>query len=239
MILLRNKRILFLKPKKVAGTSFEIAMSRYADDNDIITPISPEDEEVRKKLGFRGPQGFEFSLNELAARSPRQAIRVALGGAKPRKFFNHISAAKVREYLGAETFDACLKVSIVRNPFDKLVSQYHWRFRNNANPPTFESWIEGNPSFVFDSRDQYYIMGKEIIDYYIRYESLEEDMTRLEKERPELLGLWENFRNQRAKSQIRPAKSPVETYFANADLVGTVRFFNREHIERFGYGIGH
>lgn len=50
MILLTDPKILFLKPRKVAGTSFEIALSAFANCNDVITPIAEEDEIIRQKL---------------------------------------------------------------------------------------------------------------------------------------------------------------------------------------------
>lgn len=55
MIFLRDINVLFLKPRKVGGTSFEIALSRYAGGGDIITPISETDEITRRNLGYRGP----------------------------------------------------------------------------------------------------------------------------------------------------------------------------------------
>lgn len=61
MIVLHNHRIIALKARKVAGTSLEIALSKYASEKCIITPIAPLDEDIRKKLGFRGPQNFSYT----------------------------------------------------------------------------------------------------------------------------------------------------------------------------------
>ena len=44
MIYLRDHNLLFLKPRKVGGTSFEIALSTFAGPRDIVTPITPSDE---------------------------------------------------------------------------------------------------------------------------------------------------------------------------------------------------
>ena len=43
LLYLSKSNMLFLKPRKVAGTSFEIALSRSAVTADIVTPISLED----------------------------------------------------------------------------------------------------------------------------------------------------------------------------------------------------
>ena len=47
LLYLSKSNMLFLKPRKVAGTSFEIALSRSAGTADIVTPISLEDELIR------------------------------------------------------------------------------------------------------------------------------------------------------------------------------------------------
>ena len=39
MILIRDLNILFIKGIKVAGTSFEIALSKFETKNDIVTPF--------------------------------------------------------------------------------------------------------------------------------------------------------------------------------------------------------
>lgn len=69
MIVLKLKKMIFLKAMKTAGTSFEIALSRHASESDIITPIKSADELIRSNLGFPGPMNFkeEFSMNVTSA----------------------------------------------------------------------------------------------------------------------------------------------------------------------------
>ena len=59
MIISHKLKCIFIKPKKVGGTSFEVALSKYCGDKDIITPISNDDETLRKELGYRGSQNYE------------------------------------------------------------------------------------------------------------------------------------------------------------------------------------
>ena len=42
------------------------------------------------------------------------------------KLRKHETAAQIRKWLGADKFDDCLRVSIVRNPWDQMVSCFHW-----------------------------------------------------------------------------------------------------------------
>ncbi|GAA0689798.1 hypothetical protein GCM10009022_10130 [Vreelandella titanicae] len=81
MVFLNNEKIIFLKTRKVAGTSFEMALSRYAKAGDIITPISPDDERARKELGFASCQNY---MNQNGT----------------QVFNNHISASEAEKKLG-------------------------------------------------------------------------------------------------------------------------------------------
>lgn len=65
MILLRDPAILFLKPHKVAGTSFEIALSQFARPADIVTPIGQTRSAPEAALrGFK-PTNYRYTASEL------------------------------------------------------------------------------------------------------------------------------------------------------------------------------
>ena len=53
MILSKVHNFIFLKTTKTAGTSFEIALSKYVGPEDVVTPISEEDEATRCTLFLR------------------------------------------------------------------------------------------------------------------------------------------------------------------------------------------
>lgn len=105
MILLENPPVLFLKPRKVAGTSFEIALSKYATGHSVITPISPEDEATRKKLGYRTAQNYALSPFEVMM-NRSQVLRAIYHRSRPLKYFNHISASRARSLLGGHGIKA-------------------------------------------------------------------------------------------------------------------------------------
>jgi len=42
MIVLHDVKVIALKARKVGGTSFEIALSLYANNTSVITPITPK-----------------------------------------------------------------------------------------------------------------------------------------------------------------------------------------------------
>ncbi|MBW6419710.1 sulfotransferase family 2 domain-containing protein [Celeribacter sp. PS-C1] len=233
MIFLRSSNVLFLKPKKTAGTSFEIALSRFAEEDDIITPISNVDEDIRRNLGFQTCQNYlkrpqEYNLND--------AITYLRRGARAKKFYNHITAAKTRRRLGPNLFDAAYKVSIVRNPFDMIVSLYFWKTRKDEVRPSIQEWVKRNKSVLRRYMDQYYLNGTDIIDFYVRFENFEEDILELENRVPALQGLWSTFNSINAKGNIRPKKSaPSAILSEEPEVRQVVHSIFGDLIDRFDY----
>ena len=58
MILSHTRRFIFIKTRKVSGTSMEISLSKNCGGDDVITPISYEDELVRLDEGGCLPQNY-------------------------------------------------------------------------------------------------------------------------------------------------------------------------------------
>lgn len=151
-------------------------------------------------------------------------------------FFNHIPAKRARMRLGAAAFDKAFRVSIVRNPFDRIVSLYYWGARNSETKPDLGDWLRNRPSMINGNDEIYRIDGADVIDFYIRYEHLAEDIARLEEMRPGLRGLGEQFAALNAKGGVRPKDATAAEMFASQPgLVEAVRFFNAPHMAKFGY----
>ena len=100
MIVSHRHEFIFLRPRKVAGTSVEAAMSRHCGDDDVITPTGRHQERWDKdswsNLGRWG-SGYR----------------------------QHDTVERVRSRLGEKLWNQYLKFSTVRNPWDLVVSQYH------------------------------------------------------------------------------------------------------------------
>ena len=100
MILSHSRKFIFIKTRKVSGTSMEISLSQVCGNDDILTPISYEDELIRLDLGGCLPQNYgdknEQRFRELIrARNP-DVDRVKHKG----RFYNHVPAIKVRDLVG-------------------------------------------------------------------------------------------------------------------------------------------
>lgn len=233
MIVLHEHKLIFLKSIKTAGTSFEIALSKYANKKDIITNISPNDEEKRKNLGYTTAQNCGIDLRRTLKNNSTKSI---LKGGFCRKFYNHMPAREAKEQLGNSIWESYTKVSIVRNPFDSAVSLYFWQNRGNRAPPSFLEWVTKNHRKLRRNRAIYTLNGKNAIDFYIRFESLIEDTKLLEKKIPALEGLASELSKINAKSGIRPKNAaPRELFQGDEKAQEAVRQACDFEFKKFGY----
>lgn len=100
MLISHRHRFIFIHVSKTAGTSIERALAPFAE------PVDREG--IGKNLPLLGP----------LARLP--IIRRFV------KFGIHVSASQVRSCVGPGVWDDYLTFGIVRNPYDRLVSRYHY-----------------------------------------------------------------------------------------------------------------
>lgn len=203
MIYCRNLNIIFVKTTKVGGTSFEIALSKYCDLNDIVTPISPDDENTRASLGYQKPVNYKMQN--------RSDILVNLG--VTGNFKNHITSEEIRQNLGNEIFSKSTKISIHRDPIDYIVSLY-WYNKNNDNNKKFNhlslrEWLVYHYSQVKRNYKIAPIGGLNSPDIILDYATLVDDIKKVSELPSSFL---ETFRSLRAKGNFRPpdTKDPIK-----------------------------
>ncbi len=122
MIISHRHRFIFIKPKKVAGTSIEIALSRICGPEDVLTPLGAKDEKQRQMWSNLSAQNYRLSLWDMK----RQDIFSLIAG-KPYRFRKHMTAEQMRVHLTPKIWNDYFKFTVERNPFDKVVSLYYWR----------------------------------------------------------------------------------------------------------------
>lgn len=226
MIVCHRHRFIFIKTRKTAGTSIEIALSRYCGPEDVITPISPEDEALRISLGYRCAQNFAYPLSRY---SRIDLLKLALR-AKKIHAYNHMSAEQVRELVGEETWQAYFKFTVERNPWDKVVSRYYWQYQDpRCRPPLSEFVLKGRIHKVA-SFDQYAIDGRIAVDHVIRYEDLRQEMKALTQR----LDLPSAPELPFAKAQTRRDRRPYQELYGDDERHMVAIMFARE-IAAFGY----
>lgn len=174
MIISHKYRFIFLKTSKTAGTSVEIALSKYCGDTDIITPISEKDEIVRTKLGYRSSQNYFVAYSK---HSFRELLTCMVNKNSRLRYYNHISAEKIRKYIGKKIWDSYFKFAIERNPWDRFVSLYYWR-RSKGTNLTISEFLDSNISKNLRKKGlELYSINDEIaVNKICLYENLEEDL---------------------------------------------------------------
>lgn len=234
MILSHRHRFIFLKSTKTGGTSLEIALSRYCGPDDVITIIYQADEETRASLGLPGPQNH---LLPLAEHRPRDVVRALREKRPVERYYNHIPAALMRARVPVDVWNGYLKFSIVRDPFDYVVSRYFWNNRRGEHPPErFRQWLLSEPERLLINRTITDIDGHSAVDAMIRYEHFATDLAAL----AERLGLPRTlpaeFAALRAKGGIRPRSATTRQMFAGfAEGVEFVMQGFADDIREYGY----
>ncbi|PCJ18113.1 MAG: hypothetical protein COA96_17210 [SAR86 cluster bacterium] len=132
MIYVPSKNIIFVKSRKTASTSIEIALSFLArhDKKAVITTVDRKSEDFRSNyavkprntIGRTNPfQDYYFSGGLIGARR-------ILGDFKHRrKYWNHMPISLVRARLGKDVFDKATKISIDRDRMDTILSHINWK----------------------------------------------------------------------------------------------------------------
>ena len=105
MIVSHARKFIFVKTRKTSVTSMEVSLSHVCGPEDIITPISFEDELVRLDMGATLPQNYggrgEDRYRDMIRARKLKLLRTRRRG----KCFNHMPAVAIREYVGCTTLE--------------------------------------------------------------------------------------------------------------------------------------
>mgnify|MGYP001818197108 CR=1 FL=1 len=193
MIINHKYKFIFIKTRKTAGTSIEVALSKFCDENDVITPIAKEDELLRQKKGFRGEQNCNVPWHRYRALDWLNLVFKA----RRLRFKNHSEAAFIRRYIDEEIWNSYFKFCFERNPFDKAISRYYW----SAKPPRPEisEYLSSASQRRLSNWGTYTIDDQLVVDFVGRYETLADDLATIGNK----LGLPEELSLPRAKGSHR------------------------------------
>ena len=178
MLISHAHQFIYLKTRKTAGTSVEMAFQPWA----AAKPDAEVVEKTHAKISVNGVIGSRLILK------PEQ---------KPvdKLWFNHMPAEAVAQKMNPRLWSRYLKFAVVRNPFDRMVSNFHWnqtvRHLQHGNThkvapeaADFAQTKEQFRSFVlsdswFTDQDVVTLSGTWCIDVLLRYEHLRQDMDQL------------------------------------------------------------
>ncbi|GAA6184279.1 sulfotransferase family 2 domain-containing protein [Aliiglaciecola sp. NS0011-25] len=219
MLVSHLKKFIFVKSVKTASTSVEVYFERYCVADTNWQPQHHREQLVTDAgiIGYRGPNRGES------------------------EYYNHMSAKTIRDKLAPNIWDDYFKFTIVRNPFDKVISAFY-HFEKSRNPEKYQNQSENDVSLfrnwvksggkVLD-KQIYLLDNQDSLDFYIRYESLLDGIQHVCERinvpfQPEQLP---NF-----KSQFRNRNLAIEDFYdqPTRDLIAKHYEFE---IEKFGYTV--
>lgn len=212
MIVSYEHNFIFVKTRKTAGTSMEIALGTQVGEKDVITPLATEDEFVRLEL-----QEASLPRNYLTEPHYEEEYRAAVRKRDVKEMkrlrkkvfpdlytvFNHASSKRAIKVLGEETWKKAFKFAVERHPYEKAVSMAWFRKGDDDFPKALEETI-GRAKFR--NYDLYTFKGEVAVDYIIRYEDLANCVKHVEDK----LGGLKIFENlPQAKGAHRVDRSPA------------------------------
>lgn len=164
MLISHRKKFIYLKTRKTGGTSVEVTLEPYA---------RPEGQVARRQ---HDPVPQISDAGIIGARGK--------GVRDEAEWFNHMPASLVKNKISDDVWDSYLKICNVRNPWDKVVSYFHYR-RRNAKDKAEDIIFKRFNQFLHETEDisqdisVFTINDEPIVDEFIRYESLDEDFARV------------------------------------------------------------
>jgi hypothetical protein len=235
VIISHKYRFIFIKTRKTAGSSLEIALSQFLGEKDVITPCMPLEEEiVRKQLGYRPAQNYQLPLRRWR---PRHYLDYFLGH-RPKLFSAHSNAQRIFAEIPLDTWNGYTKILTVRNPYSYVLSLYLWHSRHSkATVGGFREWLlQGEGDLRFTNYGMGKVEGKSEVDLVLKFEDLPAGIRSLCAATGVPAGLMEGFEKIHAKQS--PNVSRLSASDAYGGFEAGIRYVeNRfsEEISLFGY----
>lgn len=227
MIISHRHKFIFIKTKKTGGSSIEYALSAVCGDEDVITPASSDEEPIREG---RGAQNYMLPFGKRGLINP---IRAFFTDTPERYagFYNHMPARNVRPLVGERLWREYYTFAFERNPWDRQVSLYYWRYRDPETRPPFRDFIL-NPRFSRKARNWsiYSINDEVAVDHIARYEALDEELSRFS----ERVGCGPLPELPRLKSTTRDPSTGYRAHYDDETREAVAGWYRKE-IETFGY----
>ncbi|MDX1780342.1 MAG: sulfotransferase family 2 domain-containing protein [Thalassovita sp.] len=212
MFISHGRQYIFIHIPKTGGTSMALALEARAMKDDILVGDTPKATKRRRRYHDADCKG---------------------------RLWKHSTLADIEGLVGADEIERYFTFCLVRNPWDRVVSYYHWLREQSFEHPAVKlargedfggflshplTWrtLKETPArfYMTDAR------GNEVCDLYIRLEHAAEDAAPL----ADHLGF--PLRLPRVNESAR--RKDYRGYYSDTDA-GFVADICAEDIERFGY----
>ncbi len=231
MIVSHKYRFIFLKNNKCAGSSIEIGLSKFCGPDDIGAPLAPDEEALRKSLGYAGRQNNMVPPEHYTL---MDRLNVLMGKPEPR-YTSHMRAFELIPRIDPEVWNSYFKFCFVRNPWDRVASLHYHRARDGQRTTLEKSRVTTDKVLArLNNRGWglYTIKDKVVVDQLYRYENLTDELEALRLR----VGLPEPIELPNAKGEYRKEKGrkSYQALFSEDEKNRIAKHFRKE-IEMFGY----
>jgi hypothetical protein len=234
MIVSFRHQFIFIKTAKTGGTAVEMALTPYCGPRDIITPITFADERARMIDGVvqarnysRQPIHEEQFRKAVASGDREEAERLKVD--RTGGFVNHIPAMRGKERLSSDLWNRALKFTVVRHPYERLISMLFWSGGTTnalSTAGAFNALLDAISTDVL----HYTYNGRLLVDRTIRQETLTDDLNSVLRD----LGLAPVTNMPRAKASHRTDSRPAREILS-MEQKQAVRARCRLEFDLFGY----
>ena len=237
MLVSFRHRFIYVKGRKVASTSIEMALAPLCGPDDIVTPITPADEFERLSLGgqcqnYCHDGRLETRYLKLVKRRQfEKALKTGVYRPQVSAFYNHMPLSDIERQLEIPFGDYALVIS-ERSPYWKIISFANMKlsfagYRGQAMINSVDDiracvgemfgtdqFLEVRNIELYRSRKHY----REIL--VLRQESLDRDLTRL---------------FSHLELGPRPARWPQAKQGASGQDLDPKTIFTREQLDRVNF----
>lgn len=213
MIVSYKNNFVFVKTKKTAGTSMEVALCHHTGPDDIMTPIGLPDEFDRYdgnpntlSRNFSDDPAAEDAYRGVVRRRASRKFRAARLSITGVRFYNHMAAVVMKERLDSAFWDRAFKFTIERHPYEKAISLASMHSKSEEDfAPALDGVVKAGRFRNFGAYSDK--EGNLLVDYVIRYEALDEGVRHVE----DVLGIQDILsRMPRSKSRYRFDRRPAK-----------------------------
>ncbi|MCC5981335.1 MAG: hypothetical protein JJU26_06405 [Oceanicaulis sp.] len=215
MLVSHNKKFIFLKTKKTAGTSVEFALQRYCVPPRIETKHHTP--EMETEYGIVGRRGRAYNGPHVI-------------------WYNHMPALELKNLVPIDVWSGYRRICTIRNPWDQVVSAFHFFNKLKGSEPKdlkihmFRIWAKNSMADkMADDQLIYSIDGEPVIDTYIVQSRIKTDFEQLCRK----IGV-PNSQLPRLKSEYRGNFIPYMDYYDSQSIEAVAEVFAKP-IEWFGW----
>ena len=160
MIVSHKHKFIFLKTQKTAGTSLQVALSEHCGEDDLTLGPMYKEETIKILKRTSIPPTVFTSRDTIDERYYKGTKKgVFFNPSAPKSYSDHHEVrhphcplSPLKKAVGDKIWNGYFKFAFIRNPFDCIISKYHFDFYKKGNRGVPGGDVEGFRKYVKDKK---------------------------------------------------------------------------------------